>query len=56
VVINPDAHSPWDLMYYRYGVDVARRGWLENRDVFNTGTLAQVTKALALRIGRGKDD
>jgi DNA polymerase (family 10) len=47
VVINPDAHSPWDLMYYRFGVDVARRGWLENRDVFNTGTVAQVAKALA---------
>src|SRR5207237_2008157 len=47
LVINPDAHSTGDLAYYSYGVDVARRGWLEKKDVFNTLTLAQVTKALA---------
>jgi len=49
LVINPDAHSTGDLAYYTYGVDVARRGWLEKKDVFNTQTLAQVTKALAAR-------
>ena len=49
LVINPDAHSTGDLAYYTYGVDVARRGWLEKKDVFNTLTLAQVTKALAAR-------
>jgi DNA polymerase (family X) len=47
LVINPDAHSTADVALYRYGVDVARRGWLEKKDVFNSGTLAQVTKALA---------
>jgi DNA polymerase (family 10) len=49
LVINPDAHSTGDIGYYPYGVDVARRGWLEKKDVFNTQTLAQVTKALAAR-------
>jgi DNA polymerase (family X) len=49
LVINPDAHSTGDIAYYTYGVDVARRGWLEKKDVFNTQTLAQVTKALAAR-------
>ncbi|HZT83172.1 MAG TPA: PHP domain-containing protein, partial [Gemmataceae bacterium] len=49
LVINPDAHNTGDLAYYTYGVDVARRGWLEKKDVFNTLTLAQVTKALAAR-------
>jgi DNA polymerase (family 10) len=49
VVINPDAHSTHEVGYYPYGVDVARRGWLEKKDVFNTLTLAQVTKALAAR-------
>jgi DNA polymerase (family 10) len=49
LVINPDAHSTGDLAYYSYGVDVARRGWLEKKDVFNTQTLAQVTRALAAR-------
>src|SRR5262249_46454954 len=49
LVINPDAHSTGDLEYFPYGVDVARRGWLEKKDVFNTLTLGQVTKALAAR-------
>lgn len=47
LVINPDAHSTGGLANTRYGVDVARRGWLEKGDVFNTQTLAQVTRALA---------
>jgi DNA polymerase (family 10) len=46
LVINPDAHATHEIAYYSYGVDVARRGWLEKSDVFNTQTLAQVTKAL----------
>jgi DNA polymerase (family X) len=49
LVINPDAHSTEDIALYRYGVDVARRGWLEKGDVFNTKSLAEVTKALAAR-------
>jgi DNA polymerase (family 10) len=49
LVINPDAHSTGDLEYTRYGVDVARRAWLEKEDVFNTQTAAQVQKALAAR-------
>ena len=36
LVINPDAHSTDDLGLYRFGVDVARRGWLTKDDVFNT--------------------
>jgi DNA polymerase (family 10) len=46
LVINPDAHSTQDIAYVRYGVDVARRGWLEKSDVFNTKTAAQVAKTL----------
>jgi DNA polymerase (family 10) len=49
LVINPDAHSTGELELLRYGVDVARRGWLEKKDVFNTKTLAQVTKVLQAR-------
>jgi len=47
IVINPDAHSAGEVALYRYGVDVARRGWLEKGDVFNTRSLAEITKALA---------
>jgi DNA polymerase (family 10) len=49
LVINPDAHSPEELEFLRYGVDVARRGWVEPKDVFNTATAAQVTKTFAAR-------
>ncbi len=49
LVINPDAHSTDDLAFTRFGVDVARRAWLEKGDVFNTKSLAQVTKELEKR-------
>jgi DNA polymerase (family 10) len=49
IVINPDAHSTEELGYMKFGVFVARRGWLEKKDVFNTQTAAQVAKALAAR-------
>lgn len=48
MVINPDAHSTEDLGLYVYGVDVARRGWLEKADVFNTRTRSQVCEALGI--------
>lgn len=45
LVINPDAHSTQEIGYFRYGVDVARRGWLEKDDVMNTQTLKQVLRS-----------
>ena len=36
VVINTDAHGVEDLQLMRFGVAVARRGWLEKSDVLNT--------------------
>ncbi len=53
LVINPDAHNTGDIAYVRYGVDVARRGWLEKKDVFNTQSAAQVAKALQARKKKG---
>jgi DNA polymerase (family 10) len=49
LVINPDAHATDEIAFTKYGIDVARRGWLEKDDVFNTQTLEQVTKALRQR-------
>jgi DNA polymerase (family 10) len=46
LVINPDAHATGEIDLYRFGVSVARRAWLEKKDVFNTQSLAQVTKVL----------
>src|SRR5439155_26031227 len=34
IVVNPDAHRTEEIGYFRYGVDVARRGWLEKKNVF----------------------
>jgi DNA polymerase (family 10) len=39
VVISTDAHSVADLDLMSYGVDQARRGWLEKGDVLNALTL-----------------
>jgi DNA polymerase (family 10) len=49
LVINPDAHATSEIGYTSFGVCVARRGWLEKGDVFNTQSLAEVTKALEAR-------
>ena len=51
VVISTDAHSPAGLENMRFGVDQARRGWLEKGDVLNTKTLAQFRKWLGRRRG-----
>jgi DNA polymerase (family 10) len=47
LVINPDAHSTTGLDDLRYGIDVARRGWLEAADVLNTRRLDEVRSLLA---------
>jgi DNA polymerase (family X) len=44
LVINPDAHNTDEIALYRYGVDVARRGWLSKDDVFNTRSAAEIAK------------
>jgi DNA polymerase (family 10) len=41
VAINTDAHSTRDLDLIRYGVDQARRGWLERGDVLNALPLSE---------------
>jgi DNA polymerase (family 10) len=46
LVINPDAHSTTGIDDLRYGVDVARRGWLEAADVLNTRSAAEVAPVL----------
>jgi DNA polymerase (family 10) len=49
LVINPDAHSTHELKLLPFGVDVARRGWLEKDNVFNTLSMAEVESALEKR-------
>lgn len=44
--INPDAHSLRDLKNCEFGINMARKGWLEKSDVINTKTLNQIKKFL----------
>lgn len=46
LVINPDAHSTSEIDLTSYGVSVARRGWLEKGDVFNTEPLKAIEEKL----------
>lgn len=36
LIINTDAHSAKSLDFMRYGVNVAKRGWCEKKDIINT--------------------
>jgi DNA polymerase (family 10) len=42
IAINTDAHNTEQLHFMRYGIDQARRGWLEKRHVVNTMTCRQL--------------
>jgi len=46
IVISTDAHQVDHLLYRRYGIGQARRGWLEADDVANTKSLTQLRKLL----------
>lgn len=46
VAISTDAHAAGQLALVRHGVDQARRGWLEARDVLNTLPLADLRRLL----------
>lgn len=45
-VINPDAHRTSRLADLRFGIGVARKGWLTREDVVNTLPLREITNAL----------
>jgi len=49
IVISTDAHQVRELDLMRYGVEQARRGWLEPDDVLNTRTREAFTGWLAAR-------
>ena len=46
IAISTDAHSRSDLNFMRFGVDQARRGWLEAKDIINTHSLNELKKIL----------
>ena len=46
LAISTDAHSVAALGCMRFGVDQARRGWIEPTDVLNTRPLSELKKLL----------
>lgn len=46
MVISTDAHTINQLDNIKFGVDIARRGWLEKKDVINTQPLSKLKKIL----------
>ncbi len=49
LAISTDAHAPAQLEFIRFGLDQARRGWLEPADVLNTRDLAGLRALLRHR-------
>ena len=51
-VINCDAHRTEEAGFLRLGASLARKGWLEAKDVINTLPLDALRKALKLKRGK----
>jgi DNA polymerase (family 10) len=49
IAINTDAHSTEQLRFINYGIDQARRGWLEKRHVLNAMTRLELEAWLKQR-------
>ncbi len=47
--INPDAHSTKGLSDVTFGVGIARKGWLEKKDIVNTMSLKEMEQFLKSR-------
>ena len=54
VVISTDSHNTANLSFIRYGVTMARRGWLEKTDVINTLPVKEFLWALRGKPGEKK--
>jgi len=48
-IISTDAHAIEELSFMRWGVDQARRGWIERKNVVNARSLEAVMKVLGRR-------
>ena len=49
ILIDTDSHGVGALRYMQYGIDQARRGWIERDDVLNTRPLAVFERWLKRR-------
>jgi len=46
IVISTDSHTTTNLLYMKYGVETARRGWIEKKEVINAQPLEHFLAAL----------
>jgi DNA polymerase (family 10) len=46
LTVSTDAHSPGELHHMRFGIEEARRGWIEAADVLNTLPLPELLQRL----------
>jgi DNA polymerase (family 10) len=47
--INPDAHHTSQLQFLKFGVGIARKGWLTRHDVVNTLPLGKIEAVLGAK-------
>ena len=52
ISIDSDAHRTEELAYLRWGVDQARRAWVEPRQVLNARGLAQLLEWVSAKPAR----
>lgn len=50
ISINPDAHRKEELYDLAFGVKVARKGWLEKKDIFNALSVEEVKSYLKKKV------
>jgi len=53
ISIGTDAHSVEGLLWMKFGVATARRGWLESKDVINTYPLEKIISIRKINLGSG---
>jgi DNA polymerase (family 10) len=49
LAIGPDAHSVREIEYWRYALQIARKGWVDPRRLLNTRSTAAVTRWIRSR-------
>ena len=54
IPISPDAHTIEGISHVKYGVGIARKGWLVKKDVLNTLTAAQLAAFFLSKRGAAK--
>ena len=47
-VLGTDAHNIANLVFMKFGISTARRGWLEKKDILNTNSLKEVEKIFGM--------